>query len=107
MSWVEELRKAFERLQTGQRPQVGFASRTDRVGEVGQEFNALARDLAASPNGLTRTQAHSLRNRLAGILASLHLLRESEELSEEEHSLLGEILAHAQRLEARLRVARE
>ena len=104
MGWVEELRQAFGRLRTGGPAQVSFAARSDVVGELGREFNALASELADSgEDRYTREQAHRLRNRLAGILAVLHVQSEAGELAAEEQSALKELLSEAKSLEARLR----
>ncbi|MFB3094748.1 MAG: hypothetical protein ACE10O_02695 [Candidatus Acidiferrales bacterium] len=39
---MAELRQGFNRLQSGRHPRVDFSDRTDTVGEIGREFNALA-----------------------------------------------------------------
>ncbi len=105
MSWMAELRQGFNRLQSGRYPRVHFANRTDTVGEIGREFNALATGLEQlGANGLTREQAHSLRNRLAGILAALHVLKESGALTANEQATLSQALAEARQLDTRLRV---
>lgn len=104
MSWVAELRAAFSQVQVGGCPRVAFADREDTVGELGREFNALAAGLEqASPQGLTREQAHSLRNRLAGILAVLQLLRESGDLTRPDQAAVQEVFENARHLDARLR----
>lgn len=104
MGWVEELRQAFGRLQAGGPAQVSFAARSDVVGELGREFNALATELAETEGGkYTREQAHRLRNRLAGILAVVQVQSEVGALAAEEQRLLEELLAEAQSLDARLR----
>jgi len=103
MGWVEELRQAFGRLQAGGPAQVSFAARSDVVGELGREFNALATELAETGDDrYTREQAHRLRNRLAGILAVLHVQSEVGALTTEEQRLLQELLAEARFLDARL-----
>lgn len=105
MSWMSELRQGFNRLQSGRHPRVDFADRSDTVGEIGREFNALAAGLEqGGANGLTREQAHSLRNRLAGILAALHVLKESGALTANEQATLSQTLAEARQLDPRLRV---
>lgn len=104
MGWVEELRQAFGRLQAGGPAQVSFAARPDVVGELGREFNALATELAETGDvSYTREQAHRLRNRLAGILAVLHVQSEVGALAAEEQSALRELLSEAKSLEARFR----
>lgn len=104
MSWITELREGFGALHAGGQPRVAFASREDTVGELGREFNALAAGLEqAGPNGLSREQTHTLRNRLAGILAALHVLRDSGELAAEEQAALSQVLGTARQLDARLR----
>lgn len=104
MGWVEELRQAFGRLQAGGPAQVSFAARSDVVGELGREFNALATELAETEGDTyTREQAHRLRNRLAGILAVVQVQSEVGALAAEEQRLLEELLAEAQSLDARLR----
>ncbi len=104
MSWAAELRQAFDRLEARQPSRVGFSDRAGPVGEVGREFNALAADLEHRPSeGLSRDQAHRLRNRLAGILAALQVLEASGELSAEENRAVSRVLATARQLDARLR----
>jgi hypothetical protein len=104
MGWVEELRQAFGRLQAGVPAHVSFGVRSDVVGELGREFNALASELAeTSGNRFTREQAHQLRNRLAGILAVLHVQSEGGALAAEEQVALQELLSEAKSLDARLR----
>lgn len=104
MSWAAELREAFSRLQAGGHPRVGFAGREDTVGEIGREFNHLTAGLEQlAPNGLTRDKAHSLRNRLAGILAALHVLKETGGLSAKEQAALSQVLEEARQLDSRLR----
>ena len=104
MDWVSELRQGFRALPAGVVPSVSFADRGDTIGEVGREFNALASELADSgEDRYTREQAHRLRNRLAGILAVLHVQSEAGELAAEEESALKELLSEAKSLEARLR----
>jgi signal transduction histidine kinase len=103
-NWTTELRQAFAALQAGGRVRVLFAERADRVGELGEAFNALAEDLErVAPEGLNREQAHRLRNRLASILAVVYLLRESGELSGPDEATLGEVAAEAQQLDQQLR----
>ena len=104
MSWMSELRQGFNRLQSGRNPRVDFSDRTDTVGEIGREFNALAAGLEhLGANGLTREQAHSLRNRLAGILAALHVLMETTALNDDQQAALSQALAEARQLDTRLR----
>lgn len=100
MSWAAELCRAFRELHAGGRPRVGFAGRDDTVGDVGRAFNALAAELEqVGANGLTRAHAHRLRNRLAGILAALHLLAESGALTADQQAGLQEIIQEARTLE--------
>jgi len=104
MDWAGELREAFGRLRAGEQARVGFASRVDRIGELGQEFNALAEDLRSPGlDALTRERAHGLRSRLAGILAALHVLRMSDELTSEEQRTLAQVVETARQLDERLR----
>jgi hypothetical protein len=103
MDWIAELRQAFKELEAGGRAQVSFSSRPGTVGEVGREFNALAMGLAEAASSDTRERMHRLRNQLAGILAALHVLRETAELSKEERVALVQVLEEGKRLEARLR----
>jgi len=104
VSWTSELRQAFAALRAGAPARVSFAARDDRVGDVGREFNRLADALArCGPGGLTREQAHSLRNRLAGVLAVLHVLRVTGEVTTEEEETLAHALADAKELDAQLR----
>lgn len=104
MSWAAELREAFNALRAGGRPRVGFDGRADTLGEVGREFNALAAELEqVHPNGLTREEAHRLRNRLAGIVAAVQVLRDAGELGPEKQAALSQVLADARALDVRLR----
>jgi len=104
MDWAGELREAFGRLQAGEHACVAFASRVDRIGELGQEFNALAEELRSPGlDALTRERVHSLRSRLAGILAALHVLRMSDELTSEEQSTLAQVIETARQVDERLR----
>jgi hypothetical protein len=104
MDWAGELREAFDRLCAGQEARVEFSARTDRVGTLGQEFNALAVELEGlTVDDLTRERAHGLRNRLAGILAALHVLRMSNELTREEQTALEQVVESARQLDERFR----
>ncbi len=108
VSWTTELRQAFAALRAGAPARVSFAGRDDRVGEVGREFNRLADALAqsrslGSPDGFSREQAHALRNRLAGVLAALHVLRVTSELAPEEEETLAHVVEDAKQLDAQLR----
>lgn len=103
MNWAMELREAFARLAAGETATVSFAGRPGMTGEVGREFNALAgalRQTGAQP--LTRDQAHALRNRLAGILAAVHMLGDTAVLTDEEQGAVKQALQEAQKLDARL-----
>lgn len=107
MDWVSELRHGFRQLPTGQAAGVSFADREDAIGDVGREFNALAAALGeAGPGGLGREQVHALRNRLAGILAALHVLRAGEELSSEQEEELRDVVEAARKLDAAWRGGR-
>ena len=104
VSWTTELRRAFAALRAGEPARVAFDARDDRVGEVGREFNRLADALAQKgADGFSREQAHALRNRLAGILAVLHLLRVTTDVSPEEGETLARIVAEAKELDTQLR----
>lgn len=104
MTWVGELRDAFGRLLEGERPRVGFAAPGTTIGEVGNEFNALVDDVQRlASGGWTREDAHSVRNRLAGILAAIHVLAETNELPAEEKELVKELQESAKALDASLR----
>jgi signal transduction histidine kinase len=104
MGWAEELRQAFERLGRGEAARVEFGARADRAGEIGREFNALADGLTArGTNSLTREEVHRLRNRLAGLLAALHVLAETSGADEAERVALKQAAQAAQALDARLR----
>ena len=103
MDWVSELRQGFRALPAGAVPSVSFAARGDTIGEVGREFNALAAELSRSAGEITREQAHSLRNRLAGILAALHVLGATGELTPAQQTALQETVEEARRLDATLR----
>lgn len=86
---------------------VSFADREDTVGEVGREFNTLAAELGrTAPQGLSREQAHALRNRLAGILAALHVLEAGGGLDAEQRARLGDVVQEARTLDATLRAGR-
>ena len=104
VNWTSELRQAFAALRAGTPARVSFAARDDRVGDVGREFNRLADALSRrDPGGFNREQAHALRNRLAGVLAVLHVLRVTGEVSSEEEETLAHALADAKELDAQLR----
>lgn len=105
MDWVTELREKFEQVRGGGGAvSVSFAARPDLIGELGREFNALAGELAPiPPPALTREQAHSLRNHLAGLLAALHVLKEGGTLSADEQQRLAEVVEEARALDTSLR----
>ena len=104
MNWTLELRQAFAALRAGRPVRVEFAGQPGKVGEIGQEFNQLAAALEQrGANGWSREQAHALRNRLAGILAVLHVLRITAPLSPEEQDTLGTIVLEAKELDTQLR----
>ncbi len=104
MSWAVELREAFAQLQSGGAVQVGFAGREGLEGELGCELNAFSEELLRSPgDNLSREQRHGLRNRLAGILAAVHVLRETTGLTAEDREVLQQTLEQAKALDARLR----
>ena len=103
MSWVVELREAFAQLQSGGLVRVGFAGREGLEGELGSELNAFSEELLRSPDdNLSREQRHDLRNRLAGILAAVHVLRETTDLTAEDKEVLQQTLEQAKALDARL-----
>lgn len=98
--WAQELRQALAGLTRGASPRVGFADREDLVGELGREFNALSAELQHTQgDSLSRERAHRLRNRLAGLLAALHVLKESAG----QPAVCEEAIALARELDARLR----
>jgi signal transduction histidine kinase len=104
VSWTTELRQAFAALRAGRPARVRFDARDDRVGELGREFNRLADALAQkAPDGFSREQAHALRNRLAGLLAVLHVLRVTGDTNPEEEEALAGIVAEAKELDTQLR----
>ena len=103
MDWIAELRQAFNQLEAGASAHVSFSARPGTVGELGREFNALADGLEKPPAADARERFHRLRNQLAGILAALHVLRETAELSSEERATLAQVLEEGKRLESRLR----
>lgn len=104
VDWVAELRQAFGRLRAGQEAHVSFIRREDTVGEIGRAFNALAAELGqATSQQRTRAQIHALRNRLAGILAALHVWRETAGVSATEAAALGELLEEAKKVDADLK----
>jgi signal transduction histidine kinase len=103
MDWIAELRQAFHELEAGGRARVSFGALPGTVGEVGREFNSLAGALEEPPGADARERFHRLRNQLAGILAALHVLRETAGLSAEEQASLGQALEDAKRLEMSLR----
>jgi adenylosuccinate lyase len=102
MNWLEELEEAVGRLRAREHARVGFEGAAGTVGALGREFNALAEELEPAGD-LNREQAHRLRNRLAGILAALHVLGESDELPADGAARLARIRTAAAELEARLR----
>ena len=104
MDWVSELRQGFRALPAGGVLSVSFADRSDTIGEVGSEFNALAAELGRMPPGdLSRERAHALRNRLAGILAALHLVGATGALDPAQQAALQETVEEGKRLDATLR----
>lgn len=104
MSWTLELRQALAALRAGHAARVEFGGQPGKVGEIGQEFNQLAAALEQrGPNGWSREQAHALRNRLAGLLAALHVLRITAPLSPEEQDALSAIVLDAKELDSQLR----
>lgn len=105
MDWVTELREKFQQVRgQGGQVSVSFATRSDLVGELGREFNALADELGpVRAQALTREQAHNLRNRLAGVLAALHVLQEAGTLSADEQQRLQEVVEEARALDSNLR----
>lgn len=108
VDWASELREGLQQLlRPGGTIAVSFAARADVVGELGREFNALAAEwTAAAPNGLSRAQAHALRNRLAGLLAALHVLATTGGLSAPEQGELEEAVEAGRRLDTLLRGGR-
>jgi len=105
MDWVTELREGFERLLRGGAQLVRFAAETGPQGELGREFNALAAELnGVDPGALTRERLHALRNRLAGILAAVHVL--GQELGAEQQAELKRVIEEARRVDAALRARR-
>lgn len=104
MSWAVELQEAFAQLQSGGAVQVGFAEAPGLEGELGRELNAFSEELLRSPGDkLSREQRHDLRNQLAGILAAVHVLRETTGLTAEDREVLQQTLEQAKALDARLR----
>lgn len=104
MSWAVELREAFTQLQSGGTVQVGFVDAPGLEGELGRELNAFSEELLRAPSEhLSREQRHGLRNRLAGILAAVHVLRETADLTDEDREVLRQALEQAKALDARLR----
>ncbi len=102
MNWAEELRRAFERLDAGEAAQVDFAGRDEFEGELGGDFNEFAAEIGGLPPGpLPREERHRLRNRLAGILAAVHVLGNGEgaELNAED---LAALVDAAKRIDVRL-----
>lgn len=103
MGWATELQNAFQRLETGQPVRVEFAGRPGLEGELGRELNNFAEQWRKLPPGdLSRELRHSLRNRIAGILAAVHVLRETSQLPEQDQEALRQSLEVAQKLDARL-----
>jgi len=104
LSWTLELRQALAALRAARSARVEFAGQSGKVGEVGEQFNHLAAALAGGgADGWSREQAHALRNRLAGLLAMLHVLRLTVPLTTEEVDTLGTIVLEAKELDAQLR----
>lgn len=105
MDWVSELREGFERLRQGGAQPVRFAAEAGPRGELGREFNALAAELnGVDSSELTRERLHALRNRLAGILAAVHVL--GQELGAEQQVQLKKVIEEARRVDAALRARR-
>ena len=104
MSWAGELRDALRRLGQGAPGRVDFTGRGELVEELGREFNDFTGEMGRLPAGpLSRDQRHALRNRLAGILAAVHVLRESGGLAEGEEEAVRQSLIEAEKIDLRLR----
>ena len=102
MNWAEELQRAFMRLDKGEAVRVAFAERDGFEGELGQDFNEFAEEIRGLPAGpLTREERHRLRNRLAGVLAAVHVLG-SEESAEPGGNELAKLAEAAKRIDIRL-----
>ena len=102
MNWVEELQRAFVRLDGGDSVQVGFAEHDGFEGELGQDFNEFAEEIGGlSPGPLSREERHRLRNRLAGILAAVHVLGSGEGAAPNGNEL-AKLAEAAKRIDARL-----
>ena len=102
MTWVEELREAFERLAAGEVARVEFVSGDGLEEELGRDFNDFAVEIRELPAGpLTREERHRLRNRLAGILAAVHVLG-SGEGAEPSGNDLAKLAEAAKRIDVRL-----
>lgn len=103
MSWATELRTAFRRLQTGNPQRVGFADQPGLAGALGREWNLFVEAVPQWPVAdLTRQQRHDLRNRLAGILAAVHVLHQSVPLRTEDEEALRQAIEEARTVDARL-----
>lgn len=104
MGWPRELQQALEKLQAGSLAEVGFAGHTGLEGELGSEWNRFAGEMVRLPGGkLSREQRHDLLNQLAGILAAVHVLRETATLTEEDREALQRTIEDAKKIEAQLR----
>jgi len=105
MSWAGELRQAFVRLQAGERPRLRLGEGDTTREEIGAEFNALVEDMEnMKAKGAARGDVHRARNRLAGILAALHLMDEGgERLGEEESTSINDVIEEARKLDGQLR----
>ena len=98
------MRDALRLLGQGTSARVDFAGRGELEEELGREFNDFAGELGRLPAGpLSRERRHALRNRLAGILAAVHVLRESGGLAEGEKEAVRESLIAAEKIDLRLR----
>lgn len=104
MEWLAELREGFRRIRQAQAAaRVSFAARANGIGEIGREFNALAEALEQQgSNRLAREQVHRLRNRLAGILAALHVLGEGSAGGPGQADQLEHIVEEARKLDQEL-----
>ena len=110
-----ERRLAAARLrQSGARDELAATDVELRLQEVRLAEAMTARDVsarrvAASQGEVERLQEvlertrRDLRSRLAGILAALHVLRMSDELTSEEQSTLAQVIETARQVDERLR----
>ena len=107
---VDALLKATRRLRSGDLD-YRIVALSDEFGEVGESFNDMAGSLKEQMHKMQRVEqmtvvaqmatmlAHEIKNPLAGIKASIQLLHEELDLSQEDKHLLIQVIGEVRRIE--------